>query len=197
MRGEAERLAAHIRQRADHLSKKRSRDNLVHAFGSIAEREGYLDLDDYAVAGLEHYGQLYAYWMALAARETLASSRGDLLRHIFACPTRLEFCRREGARLAREYWIAAEKLETELFNRRQKTGSKHWRKDPMTSRQYFRIALICRRGGFADPGPMKSGAAHDWIVTHGSHPDFWEAPVVAPSWVLDDSNDGWGRSAVE
>ena len=196
-RGELATVAAHIRQRADHAGSRRTRDNLVHAFGSNAERGGYLYLDDYAAAGLEHHGQLYAYWMAMAASETFAANRGDLLRHIFSCPSRLEWCRREGARVAWEYAKAARDEETAAFHRRQKSGSKDWRKRTMTARQSHLIALIRLRGGFADPGPLKSGPAHDWIALHGSHPDFWAAPEVGPPWVLDDSNAGWGQPRPE
>lgn len=193
LRGDLERVAAHIRQRADHAAKSRSRDNLIYAFGANAERGGYLYLDDFAVAGLEHHGQLYAYWMALAARETFAANRGDLLKHIFSCPRRLEWCSREGARLAREYAQKVDEEETALFQRRQANGSKDWRKSPMTARQYYRIVLIRRRGRFPDPGPLKSGPAHDWIALHNSHPDFWAAPEVGPPWLLDDTNESWGQ----
>jgi hypothetical protein len=193
IQGEIDRVMAHVRQRADHLAQRRSRDNLVYAFGSIAEREGYLDLDDYAIAGLEHHGLLYAYWIALAASETFSGNRGDLLRHIFTCPIRYNWCVREGARLARSFAIALEREETELFRRRQENGSKDWRKRPMTHRQYHRIAVICRAGGFEDPGPMKSGRASDWIEDRGNRIGLWDAPEAPPEWLLDGSNDGWGK----
>jgi hypothetical protein len=183
--GEAKAVAFHIRQQMQMQDGSRSRANLVHAFGAIAEREGYTDLDDLAISGAEHHGQLYAYWMALAATECLASSRGELLRYIFSDPGRLDWCRKEGARLAWEFVKSAREEETALFRKRQETGSKHWRKEPMTARQYYLITLISVRGDIPLPEGLRCGPAHDWIALNGAHPNFWVAPERPPPWRID------------
>ncbi len=180
--GEAKAVAFHIRQQMQLADGSRSRGNLVFAFGAIAEREGYLDLDDFAINGLEHHGQLYAYWMACAATECLASSRGELLGHIFSDPERLDWCRKEGARLAWEFVKCAREEETSLFRKRQESGSKHWRKEPMTARQYYMMTLISVRGDVPMPTGLRCGPAHDWIGLNGGHPNFWTAPERPPPW---------------
>jgi hypothetical protein len=183
--GEATAVAFHIRQQAQMKDGSRSRANLVHAHGAIHEREGYIDVDDFAINGAEHHGQLYAYWMANAAIECAGSSRGELLRHIFSDPVRLDWCRKEGARLAWEYVKSAREAETELFRQRQERGTKHWRKEPMTERQYYLITLICVRGDIPMPEGLRCGAAHDFIAMNGGHPNFWTAPDRPPPWRLD------------
>ncbi len=183
--GEAKVLAFHIRQQADVREQRRSPANLLFAFGAIVEREGYLDLDDYAVAGIEHHGQLYALWIAQAAVETLASSRGELLRHVFADPRRLDWCRKEGARLAWEHAKAAREAESALFHKRREGKTQHWRKGPMTARQHYMMTLISVRGAIPMPGNLRCGPAHDWISINGAHPNFWVAPARPPPWRLD------------
>lgn len=197
--GEAKAIAFHIRQQVQIQQGSRSRANMLFAFGAIVEREGYSDLDDFAVNGIEHHGALYAYWVALAASESLASSRGELLRIIFSDPVRLDWCRKEGARLAWEFIKAAREEETALFRKRQESGSKHWRKDPMTARQYYMITLISVRGDIPMPGVLSCGAAHDWIAMNGGHPNFWDAPAAPPTWTIgapaSDGAERWGQPA--
>lgn len=180
--GEAKAIVFHIRQQMQMAEGSRTRGNLVFAFGAIVEREGYLDLDDLAINGLERHGQLYAYWMAGAATECLASTRGELLRHIFSDPERLGWCRKEGARLAWEFVKSARDEETALFRRRQEKGTKHWRKEPMTARQYYMMTLISVRGDIPMPVGLRCGPAHDWIALNGGHPNFWTAPERPPPW---------------
>lgn len=184
--GEAKVLASHCKQFASMRDGTRTRANLVYSFGSIAERGGYLDIDDYAIAGLEHHGVLYAGWMAQAASENPACSRGDLLRIIFSEKHRLKWCVREGARLAWEFSKAASDAETDLFRSRQGNPNKHWRKEPMTARQFWMITLICVRGDFEMPVGLRNGPAHDWIARHGGHPNFWKPPMRAPAWNSED-----------
>lgn len=180
--GESKTVAFHIRQQLQMAESSQSPANRLFAFGAIAEREGYLDLDDLAVAGLEHHGHLYAEWMARAAIKCFAASRGELLRHIFADSKRLEWCRKEGARLAWEFVKSARDSETALFRKRQETGSKHWRKEPMTAKQFYMIALISVRGNIPLPHGLKCGPASDWIRMNGANPRFWEAPQRPPPW---------------
>lgn len=191
--GEAKAVAFHIRQDFQMQQGTRSRANMLFAFGAIVEREGYLDVDDFAAYGLEHHGQLYAYWIAIAACQSLASSRGELLRVIFSDPVRLDWCRKEGARLAWEYIKRAREEETALFRRRQETGTKHWRKEPMTARQYYMITLISVRGDIPMPGILSCGAAHDWIAMNGGHPNFWDPPEAPPVWTINEHSGAWGR----
>lgn len=183
--GEAKVVAYHIQQQAQVRDGSRSRANLVYAFGAIAERVGYTELDDYAIYALEHHGPLYAWWLAEAATESLAWNRGELLRHIFSDARRYDWCRKEGARLAWEYGKAARDLETALFHERQKNKTKHWRKEPMTARQFWMITLISIRGDIPIPGPLRCGPAHDWIARNGGHPNFWEPPLRPPPWQVE------------
>ena len=181
--GELQTVAAHIKQQALFRANTRSAANRVYAFGAIVEREGYLDLDDYAIAGLEHNGLHYALWMALAAVANPASSRGELLRVIFSDPERERWCRAEGARVAWEFAKVAREQETALFHKRQAAGgSKDWRKEPVTARQHYLQTLISIRAGIPIPAKQSCGAAHDWIALNGGHPDFWTPPAGHPAW---------------
>lgn len=179
--GELRTIAAHARQAKQVAEGSRSVANKVYVHGAIAERGGYLDIDDYAIAGLEGHGDLYALWIASAAAANPSSDRGGLLRIIFADPRRHAWCRAEGARLAWQFAKAAREKETELFQARQALCSKHWRKNAVTELQHYLIALIEVRGGFRAPGKLNCGRAHDWIAINGGHPDFWAPPASPPS----------------
>jgi hypothetical protein len=179
-------IAAHIRQQAAIRDESRTRDNLIYAFGSIVERGGYLELDDYAIAGLEHHGDLYALWLSQAALlNAAARTRGDLLRIVFADLERLTWCRAEGARLAWEHAAHAREADTAQFLERQARGGRaYWRKEPVTARQTYMMTLISVRGGFAIPSGLRRGTAHDWIAANGGHPNFWTPPEAPPRWVV-------------
>lgn len=179
--GELKTIAAHARQAKQVAEGSRSVANKVYAHGAIAERGGYLDIDDYAIAGLEANGDLYALWIATAAATNIPSDRGGLLRIILANPRRHAWCRAEGARLAWEFAKAARDRETALFNARQARGTKHWRKNAVTEFQHYLITLIEVRGGFRAPANLNCGRAHDWIAINGGHPNFWAPPPRPPA----------------
>jgi hypothetical protein len=179
--GELKTIAAHARQAKQVAEGAHTVANRVYAHGAIAERGGYLNIDDYALAGLEAHGDLYALWIATTAAANPSSDRGGLLRIIFADPRRHAWCRAEGARLAWEFAKAAREKETALFHARQARGSKHWRKNAVTEFQFYMISLIEVRGGFRAPNNLNCGRAHDWIAQVGGHPDFWAPPAGPPA----------------
>lgn len=178
--GELKTIAAHARQAKQVAEGSRTRANEVFAHGAIAERGGYLHIDDYAIAGLEAHGNLYALWIASAAAANPSTDRGGLLQIVFANQGRFTWCRAEGARLAWEFVRAARERETALFHARQARGSKHWRKNAITEFQHYLITLIEVRGGFRAPANLNCGRAHDWIAQVGGHPDFWAPPAHPP-----------------
>jgi hypothetical protein len=180
-----ERALSHIRMASLSREQNRSRDQLVLAKGLISEKLGYETLDDLAILGLEADGPHYALWIAKAAMECEARGRGELLRHIFSCPRRLQWCRAEGARISHAFGKRVDDAKRERFLERQKNGgSTNWRKDPVTSHQEHRMALISVRCGIPVPGDLLKGSAHDWIAINSAHPDFWKAPERMPEWIL-------------
>lgn len=180
-----ERALSHVRMARLSREENRSRDQLVLGKGLISEKLGYETLDNFAILGLEANGPHYALWIAKAAMECEARSRGELLRHIFSCPRRLQWCRAEGARVTHEFGKRADEARRESFLERQrKGGSTNWRKDPATSHQEYRMALISVRCGVPVPDNLLKGTAHDWIAINSAHPDFWKAPERMPEWVL-------------
>jgi hypothetical protein len=183
--GELERVAFHERQQRLVRENSRTRNQQLFAHGANAEIGDYLEVDQYAVRGLEAHPDLYALWMASAASAIVANSRGDLLRHIFADPRRLEFCVSEGLRTSWEFARARRVRETTEFKERQKAGTTaKWRKLPRQSFQDWMIELIERRGEFKAPAGMRRGKAYDWIAFHDGHPDFWTPPTSYPEWEL-------------
>ena len=182
--GDAERVAFHARKAAERQRLGRTRNNQLFGHGSNAEVLGYVDVDDLAVCGLEANGDLYAMWVALAACALPGSSRAELIRFILRSPDRLDWCRKEGARV--RWHFARASYEAELANWRAKELSRNqlaeWRKRPPTARQTYMVALISARAGLEHPLPMRRGKTHDWIDAHGGDPKFWDAPPSPPQW---------------
>jgi hypothetical protein len=181
--GEAERIAFHARQQELIRAGKRNRNQQLFAHGSNAEVGDYLDLDQYAIRGLEAHGPLYAYWMAQAALMSGGKCRSDLLRCIFSNQARRDYCANLGLVISWHFARAARERETaEFLARDAEDLRKLWRKKPVTSRQRYDILLIEARLKIAAPANLRRGTAYDWIAAHGSHPDFWNAPARPPEW---------------
>ncbi len=119
--GELETMAAHKRQAKNRREGRLSIAQLKHAHGARAEIHGYLDIDDYAVLGLEHHCVLHAYGCPRRARES-AGTYGDLLSIILDVPSCAAWCRAEGARVSWEYAKAARDDETAGFIKPQGKG---------------------------------------------------------------------------
>ena len=175
----------HLRDARTARRRDRTRSQLLFGKGATAEKIGYLDLDDFAIVGLEAHGVLYALWIAQAAMESEARDRGTLLRHIFSSPKRLDWCRKEGARICMEFSKEAEEAATRAFQERQaKGGSKSWRKEPVTEFQLYRMEAISVRLDVPIPPNLKCGTAHDWIALHKANPEYWAIPKKLPDWDL-------------
>lgn len=175
----------HLRDSRTARKRDASRSQQLFGKGATAEIIAYLDLPDYAIVGLEAHGVLYAVWMARAAMESDARDRGSLLRHIFSCPKRLDWCRTEGARICMEFSRKADEERTRAFHERQaRTSDRSWRKDPVTEFQIWQMNVISARLGVPIPGGLKNGTAHDWIAIHKANPDYWAIPAKLPDWEL-------------
>jgi len=184
--GELERVAFHERQQRLIREGSRTRNQKLFAHGSNAEHGDYLEIDQYAVRGLEAHPDLYAFWMAKAASAIIAENRGDLLRCVFSDERRQNFCVAEGLRVSWGFTRKQRAAETAEFKGRQESGNhQQWRKLPRTSFQDWMIDLIERRGEFNAPAGMRRGKAHDWIAFHDGHPDFWAPPARYPDWELE------------
>ena len=182
---EKERVAFHARQQELMRAEKRGRNQKLFAHGSNAEVGGYLDLDQYAIRGLEAHGHLYGYWMAQAALLSGGTTRADLLRCIFSDPRRLDYCVRLGLAISWEFARAARARETaEFLARDAEDRRKLWRKREVTPLQRYDIRLIEMRLGIEAPKQLRRGTAHDWIAEKGGHPDFWTAPERPPEWKI-------------
>ncbi|WP_343345885.1 hypothetical protein WJT74_01180 [Sphingomicrobium sp. XHP0239] len=173
----------HLRDQRAARRRNTSRSQKLFGKGAVAEKLGYLDISDEAILGLEAHGTLYATFVAQAASETEATDRGTILRYIFSCPRRLEWCEKEGARISMEFSKAADEQRTREFNKRQaKNPSRSWRKDSITEFQEYRIKAIELRLEIKAPAFSSRGAAHDWIAVHVANPDFWRIPKELPPW---------------
>lgn len=181
----AREFERHLKDSRAARKRDRSRSQQLFGKGATAEKIGYLELDDYAIVGLEAHGILYALWIAQAAMESTAGDRGSLLRHIFASASRLDWCRREGARICMEFSKNADEEKTRAFNERQaKGGSKSWRKEPVTEHQLYQMSAISARLCIPIPEQLKCGTAHDWIAIHKANPDYWMIPDQLPDWEI-------------
>lgn len=182
---EAREFDRHLRDQRIARQKRGTRSQQLFGKGATAEKLGYLDIPDYAILGLEANGLLYASFIAQAAVETEATDRGTLLRHVFSCPKRLEWCQKEGARISMEFSRAADEKRTQEFNERQaRKPSKNWRKEPVTEFQEYRIRAIEVRLNIVAPIFKGRGPAHDWIALHVANPAYWQIPNKLPPWKL-------------
>jgi hypothetical protein len=182
---EKERIAFHARQQELMREGKRGRNQLLFAHGSNAEVGGYLDLDQYAVRGLQANGLLYAYWMAQAALLSEGATLADLLRCIFSDPARFDYCVKLGLVISWHFARDARAAETaDFLSRDAQDVRRRWRKRSATEMQRYDIDLIEKRLGIKAPENMRRGAAHDWIAEKGGHPDFWAEPERPPEWKI-------------
>lgn len=180
-----ERIAFHERQQREMREQRRTRNQKLFAHGSNAEVGGYLDLDQYAIRGLEANVALYALWMANAVLQTGASTRAEILKCIFADEKRFSYCFTEGLAISWQFAKEARDKETaEFLSRDAGDTRKRWRSKPVTSLQRYDIDLIELRLGIKAPARLRRGSAHDWIAQYGGHPDFWMAPERPPEWKL-------------
>lgn len=185
--GDKQRVAFDIRRRAELYRDGRSRNNKLFAHGSGAEVGGYIDLDDIAITGLDHHLVQYALWLATAAYKLPpGSTRGDALALILSNPARLEWARREGARVRWHWAEAAYAEEVADFRARQASAParlKAWRRLNVTERQCYLVELIRVYRDLPTPDLSDRGAAYDWIDAQGGAPRFWSPPPPAPEWV--------------
>jgi hypothetical protein len=182
---EKERIAFHARQQELMRAGKRERNQKLFAHGSNAEVGAYLELDQYAIRGLEAHGFLYGYWMAQAALLSGGTTRADLLRCIFSEPRRFDYCVKLGLVISWHFARAARAAETADFLKRDaRDVRKLWRRRPVTPMQRYDIHLIETRLGIDAPDNLRRGTAHDWIAEKGGHPDFWTAPERPPDWKI-------------
>jgi hypothetical protein len=182
---EARDFHRHLKDRRIARKRDRTRSQQLFGKGATAERIGYLELDDFAIVGLEAHGALYALWIARAAMETEARDRGQLLRHIFSCPKRLDWCSKEGARICLEFSKAADEEETRKFRERQaRGGSKDWRKEAVSEHQQYQLEAISKRLDIPIPSNLNRGSAHDWIALKKANPSYWQIPDRLPDWDL-------------
>jgi hypothetical protein len=182
---EARDFHRHLKDKRAARLRDRTRSQQLFGKGATPEKLGYLDIPDYAILGLEAHGVLYALWIAEAAMESEASDRGQLLRHIFSCPKRRDWCVKEGARICDEFSRKADEEETRKFHERQaKSGSREWRKEEVTEAQAYRLEYISKRLDIAIPTGLKRGTAHDWIALKKANPEYWKIPERLPDWKL-------------
>lgn len=182
---EKDRIAFHARQQELMRAGTRGRNQQLFAHGSNAEVGGYLDLDQYALRGLEAHGHLYGYWMAQAALMSGGTNRADLLRCIFSDPRRLDYCVKLGLAISWEFARDARARATADFLAHDADDlRKVWRKRQVTPLQRYDIHLIEMRLGIEAPKKLRRGTAHDWIAKMGGHPDFWTPPARPPEWKI-------------
>jgi hypothetical protein len=182
---EKERIAFHARQQELMRAGTRGRNQQLFAHGSNAEVGGYLDLDQYAIRGLEAHGHLYGYWMAQAALLNGGMTRAGLLRCIFSDPVRMDYCVKLGLAISWEFARAARARATADFLAHDAGDPrKLWRKRQATPLQRYDIHLIEMRLGIEAPTNLRRGTAHDWIAKMGGHPDFWIPPARPPEWKI-------------
>lgn len=175
----------HLKDKKAARLRDRTRSQQLFGKGATPEKLGYLDIPDYGILGLEAHGALYALWIAEAAMESEARDRGELLRHIFSCPKRLDWCVKEGARICREFSKAADEEKTRKFQERQAKGaSKEWRKEEVTEHQIYEMEYISKRLDISIPSGLKRGTAHDWIALKKANPEYWKMPDRLPPWKL-------------
>lgn len=190
---DVQRLAFHLRHQEELRAGRRTRDQHLFAHGSNAEVGSYLDVDQYALRGLEANFDLYVLWLAQAFLMGGATTRAEALRIIFSDPDRNAYCIQEGLAVSWNYASALRAAETAEFRvRDDQDPRKRWRNAAVTERQLWDIRLIEDRLGISAPARLRRGTAHDWIELHGGHPDFWNPPPRPLEWKLPGANDAGG-----
>jgi hypothetical protein len=75
----------------------------------------------------------------------------------------------------------ARQAEVTSFMQSGKTNKEQrWRRDPVTSKQLYLIAQVCKLEGVAKPNITRKGCAFDWLYDKGGNPKYFDRPAPLP-----------------
>jgi|TARA_Y100000815_G_scaffold270771_1_gene296076 hypothetical protein len=149
--------------------------------GGLLLTIGFENIDYYALYGLMAHPDHLLKWAIEARQRSASQDLARLIEQIFDDDRRAERCAEWGRYLS---WIRVRTLyeaEVTSFIASGKTGEKQlWRRDPVSSKQLYLIAQICRLEGVANPNFAKKGNAFDWLYARGGNPRYLNRPAPLP-----------------
>lgn len=176
------------REASTYLHRKaayHARDRACYRIGSALEPNGGHELDDVALAGLDHLGAFGLLLILPVALINPGESLSGLLRLLFASEVGRQI--REWGVWSRLTWLRALYLQETvsfLLSKKGMDPAQRWRKEKPTERQKYLAREISRALNIEEPSFDLRGEAFEWLKEQGGNPRFRGPPPIPPLPVL-------------
>ena len=172
---------AELKRQAAAAGKRRARDEKRYELGGLLLTFGFENIDYYALYGLIAHPDHLLKWCIEARQRSATQDLARLIEQIFDCDRRAERCAEWGRYLSWKRMRTLYEAEVTSFIASGKAGDKQlWRRDPVSSKQLYLIAQICKLEGVANPKLAKKGDAFDWLYARGGNPQYSNRPAPLP-----------------
>ena len=172
---------AELKRQAAAAGKRRARDEKRYQLGGLLLTIGFENIDYYALYGLMAHPDHLLKWSIEARQSSATQDLARLIEHIFDDDRRAERCAEWGRYLSWTRMRTLYEAEVTSFIASGKAGAKQrWRCDPVSSKQLYLIAQICKLEGIANPNIAKKGCAFDWLYERDGNPRYFKRPAPLP-----------------
>ena len=172
---------AELKRQAAAAGKRRARDEKRYELGGLLLTIGFEKIDYYALFGLMAHPDHLLKWSIEARLRGETQDLALLIKQIFDDERRAERCAEWGRHLSCARMRALYEAEVTSFIHSGKAGKEQrWRRDPVSSKQLYLIAQICKLEGVANPNIVNKGCAFDWLYSRGGNPKYFRRPAPLP-----------------
>lgn len=172
---------AELKRQAAAAGKRRARDEKRYELGGLLLTIGFENIDYYALYGLMAHPDHLLKWSIETRQRGEAQDLVHLIEKIFDDDRRAERCAEWGRYLSWASMRTLYEAEVTSFIASGKAGKEQqWRRDPVSSKQFYLIAQICKLEGIANPNIAKKGNAFDWLYERDGNPRYFKRPAPLP-----------------
>ena len=172
---------AELKRQAASAGKRRAHDEKRYELGGLLLTIGFGNIEYYALYGLMAHPDHLLKWSVEARQKGETQDLADLIERILDDDRRAERCAEWGRHLSWARMRALYEAEVTSFIHSGKTSKdQRWRRDPVSSKQLYLIAQICKLEGVAKPNIAKRGCAFDWLYERGGNPKYFKRPTPLP-----------------
>lgn len=173
--------SAELKRQAASAGKRRARDQKRYELGGLLMSIGFENIEYYALYGLMAHPDHLLKWAVEARQIGETQNVAHLIEQILDDDKRAERCAEWGRYLSWARMRALYEAEVTSFIQSGKASKeKRWRRDPVTSKQLYLIAQVCKLEGVANPIITRKGCAFDWLYERGGNPKYFKRPAPLP-----------------
>ncbi len=172
---------AELKRQAAAAGKRRARDEKRYELGGLLLTIGFENIDYYALYGLMAHPDHLLKWSIEVRQRGEPQDLAHLVENILDDDRRADRCAEWGRYLSWARMRALYDCEVTSFINSGKAGKEQrWRRDPVSSKQLYLIAQICKLEGIANPNIAKKGCAFDWLYEREGNPRYFKRPAPLP-----------------